>query len=166
LAYGVSGIAYYKFCSKELAILDAPDLGNFRSGPLDQFGEKTMEWNWLRNLNRQMHNLAPVYLQLRSDRVYHIGDVPPRNQPPDGSSLVNGMPKGEYVIGDFTHTDGTQFVLIVNKSLKVSAQCMPTFTAKYNSVDYVSPITGQIKPLPKRYYFLAPGQGVLLRLQP
>lgn len=35
LAYGVSGIAYYKFISKELPILNAPDLGNFSRWPAE-----------------------------------------------------------------------------------------------------------------------------------
>ena len=69
LVYGVRGLAYYKFCSKELPILKAPDLGNFRSGPLDPFGERTPTWDWLRRCNREVQNLAPTFLKLRSDEV-------------------------------------------------------------------------------------------------
>src|SRR5699024_7110921 len=42
LVYGAKGIAFYKFCSKALPVLNAPDLGNFRMGPVDQFGERTI----------------------------------------------------------------------------------------------------------------------------
>jgi len=165
LAYGVCGIGYYKFCSKEVAILDAADLGNFRNGPLDQFGEKTLTWHWLRNANRQIQNLAPVYLKLHSDDVYHLGNVPEHNHGPTETDLVKSMPKGDYVVGDFTHADGTRYVMIVNKSLKLSVNCLPEFNDASASVKYVSPITGETKKFPRPYYWLSPGQGVLLRLE-
>ena len=164
LAYGVSGLAFYKFCSKELAVLDAPDLGNFHNGPLDAFGEKTITWNWLRNCNRQIQNLAPVYLKLHSDSVYHLGKVPALNTGPGQTNLVKALPKADVVIGDFTHEDGTRYVLIVNKSLKSPIPCVPEFSSKPLAIKYVSPVTGALKPFPMPYYFLAPGQGVLLQV--
>lgn len=165
LVYGVSGIAYYKFCSKELPILNAPDLGNFRSGPLDPFGEKTQTWNWLRNCNRQIHNIAPVFMKLRSDDVYHFGNIPTRNHGPTETNLVKSLPAGEWVVGDFTGEGGARYVMVVNKNLKTSATCVPEFNAAPKSVQYVSAITGEIKPFPTPYYWLAPGQGVLLKLE-
>jgi hypothetical protein len=165
LAYGVKGLAYYKFCSKELPILDAPDLGNFRNGPLDPFGEKTQTWHWLRTVNRQVHNLAPVYLKLRSDDVYHIGDVPDRNHGPTEKSLVKNVPRGEFVVGDFTHEDGGRYSLVVNKSLSRQAQCLPEFNVAPKSLKYVSAITGEVKRYPSPYFWLAPGQGVLLKIE-
>jgi hypothetical protein len=165
MAYGVSGLAFYKFCSKSLDMLDAPDLGNFHNGPLDQFGEKTLTWHWLRNCNRQLQNIAPVYLKLRSDDVYHIGDIPARNHGHGDTNLVKAMPHGcSVVVGDFTHQDGTRFTLIVNKSLKSPMACVPEFYKKPAAVNYVCPVTGRIKPFPSPYYYLAPGQGVLLQL--
>lgn len=44
LAYGARGLGYYKFVSEPLSALDAPDLGNFRMAPLDEFHEKTETW--------------------------------------------------------------------------------------------------------------------------
>jgi hypothetical protein len=164
LAYGVSGLAYYKFCSKEIALLDAPDLGNFRNGPLDQFGEKTATWHWLRNCNRQIQNLAPVYLKLRSDSVYHCGTVPDRNHGPAENTLVKSFPQGDYVVGDFTHADGSRYVMIVNKSLKSPVRCLPEFNTPPAAVNYVSPVTGETKPFRRGFYWLAPGQGLLLQV--
>ena len=101
----MSGIAYYKFCSASLPILDAPDLGNFRNGPLDAFGERTPTWHWLRHVNRQVHNLAPILTRLRSDDVYHFGAgaVPKFNRGPGEKSLVKDAGNnGHVVVGDFT----------------------------------------------------------------
>ena len=163
LAYGVSGLAFYKFCSKELSVLDAPDLGNFRNGPLDQFGEKTQTWDWLRNCNRQIQQIAPIYLKLRSDSVYHFGNVPDRNRGTGETNLVKSI-NGEAVVGDFTHADGSRYVLIVNKNLKASFPCVPEFYKKPASIQYVCTRTGRLKPFPMPYYWLAPGQGVLLQV--
>jgi hypothetical protein len=165
LAYGARGLGYYKFCSEPLSVLDAPDLGNFR-GPLDEFGEKTRVWEDLRNVNRQVLNLAPTLLKLRSDHVYHVGEVPERNHGLTDSSLVTGLEAGTaFIIGDFTHDDdGSRWVMIVNKNLKESAFCRPKFRTTPTSVRYVSPVTGELKTFPAPWYALAPGHGVLLRL--
>jgi hypothetical protein len=166
LAYGARGLCYYKFISRELPILEAPDLGDWRGAPLDQFGEKTEAWNWVRNMNRQIQNLAPTLLKLRSDLVYHVGEVPEQNQGIGPDSLVKGLSAGDaFIIGDFTHQeDGSRWVMIVNKHLKNSVPCRPEFSVATERVDYVSPITGELKPFPAPWYCLPPGQGVLLKL--
>jgi hypothetical protein len=165
LAYGARGLGYYKFCSEPLSVLDAPDLGNFR-GPLDEFGEKTRVWEDLRNVNRQVVNLAPTLLRLRSDDVYHVGEIPERNHGVSDSSIVTGLEAGTaFVIGDFTHEDdGSRWVMIVNKNLKESAFCRPKLRTKPKSVRYLSPVTGELKTFPTPWYALAPGQAVLLKL--
>jgi hypothetical protein len=166
LAYGARGLCYYKFISRELPILDSPDLGDWRGAPLDQFGEKTETWNWVRNMNKQIQHLAQTLLKLRSDRVYHVGEVPEQNRAIGSDSLVKGLTAGDaFVIGDFTHEeDGSRWVMIVNKHLKNSVPCRPEFSVATDRVQYVSPITGELKTFPAPWYCLPPGQGVLLKL--
>jgi hypothetical protein len=167
LVYGAKGITFYKFIAASLPILQAPDLGNFRMAPLDQFGEKTATWEWLRNFNHQVQNIGPTMLKLRSDDVYHIGgDLPDRNHRPTERNLVKKI-DGEFVVGDFTHEDGTRYVMIVNKNLTRSYRCMPEFHVAPKTLQYVSSWTGKVEkyPMPFYTYFLAPGQGVLLRLE-
>jgi hypothetical protein len=168
LVYGAKGIGFYKFMSGSLPILGAPDLGNFRNAPLDQFGEKTLAWHWLRNINRQVHKLAPVLLKLNSNEVYHIGGVvPERNHTPSETSLVKNIPEGEFVVGDFTHREnGKRYVMIVNRSMVNSQRCAPEFRVSPGKVNYVSPVTGEVTPYVAWAYFLAPGQGVLLEINP
>ena len=164
LVYGAKGVCFYKFMSGPLAILDAPDLGNFR-GPLDEFGEKTQVWHHLRNVNRQVKNLGPYLLKLRSDNVYHIGEVPERNQGINDKSLVKSLRAGDgLVIGDFTHEDGSRWVMVVNKSLTDSQFVRPDFRIPVKSVSYVAAATGKLLPFPDPWYCLAPGAGVLLKL--
>ena len=167
LVYGARGVCYYKFISRSLPIIGAPDLGDWRNGPLDQFHEKTHAWNWMRNLNRQLQNVAPTYLKLKSDLVYHVGEVPEGNRGVGDDSLVKGLKSGDaFVIGDFTHEDGSRWVMIVNKNLKNSVVCQPEFREEMAAVEYVSPITGELGDFPDPWYCLPPGQGVLLKLTP
>lgn len=167
LVYGARGVSFYKFCSRELPILEAPDLGNFRMGPLDEFGERTRTWHDLRNIIRQVQNLAPYLLKMRCDDVYHIGgSVPDRNHGPDATSLVQSVSSGEgWVIGEFTHEDGSRWIMAVNKSLTLSGFFRPQFSVQVKSVKYVSRVTGQLKPYPMPYYCVAPGGAVLLKLE-
>jgi hypothetical protein len=167
LAYGVRGLAYYKFQSRSLPILNAPDLGNFRGAPLDQFGEKTALWGAMRRVNRMVAHLAPTLLKLRSDDVYHLGAAPPElNHGATGETLVKSIPGAEAVVGDFTHDDGSRWVLIVNRSLSKSTFCNPEFNVAAKDLEYLSPVTGRLAAYPRPYYALAPGQGVLLHLKP
>jgi hypothetical protein len=46
LAYGARGLAYFKYFSGQV--------GNFRGGPIDQFGHKTPTWDSMRLLNLQI----------------------------------------------------------------------------------------------------------------
>jgi hypothetical protein len=72
------------------------------------------------------------------------------------------------VVGDFTLAEGgksERYVMLVNKSLTNSWVCAPTFRQTPKKVEYVSPITGEVKRFPAPYYWLAPGQGVLLKVE-
>ncbi len=165
LVYGAKGIAFYKFRSRPLAVLGAPDLGNFRLAPLDEYGEKTITWESLRNVNHQVKNLAPVLLKLHSDDVYHAGEIPERNHGIKETSLISGLEAGEqFIIGEFTHEDGSRWMMIVNKQLKQSAFCRPKFRNAPKKMEFLSPVTGKLELFPSPWYALAPGQGVLLKL--
>ena len=71
----------------------------------------------------------------------------------------------EWIVGDFTHEDSSRWVMIVNKDMHRSCACQPEFNVPAKKVEYVSPITGELRPYSTPYYYyLAPGQGVLLKL--
>lgn len=165
LVYGAKGLSFYKFISRSLPILDAPDLGNFRMAPIDQFGERTPTWDILRNINSQVQNIGPTLLKLRSDDVYHIGVVPENNSGPTAQSLVKDVPGGQFIVGDFTHGDGSRYVMIVNKSLTESFPCNPVFNTPPKKMSLLSSWKGVLEKYPTPWYWLAPGQGVLIKLE-
>ena len=166
LAYGARGIGYWKFVSEVLTLCDAPELGDLRGAPLDEFGEPTAMYPLLKNLNYRISNMIPVLLKLRSDDVYHIGEIPEKHHGVTEQNIIQGIKDGgKFVVGEFTHTeDGSRWVMVVNKDLKSSALFQPLYNKEYASVQFLCMKTGKLKLL-EPWYALAPGHGVLLRLE-
>lgn len=156
LAYGVRGLAYFTYFT--------PRQGNYRMGPLDQFDHETPTWHALRNVNLQVQKLAPTLLQLSSDDVYHFGSVPPGCHGPATNSLVKAI-EGQMLVGDFTHRDGTRYILVVNKDLKNSLPCWPSFRRSPARLEKISPYTGAASVYEGEDVWLAPGAGVLLKIK-
>jgi hypothetical protein len=154
LAYGAKGLAYFTYF--------AAPVGNHRMAPVDQFGHETATWQWMQNVNLQVGKLGPTLLKLTSDRVYHFGPVPAGASGPDDKSLVKAI-GGPMLVGDFTQADGTRYVLIVNTDLAHSLPALPQFRESWK-VQQVSAYTGGPVPHEGEYVWLAPGQGVLLKL--
>ena len=157
LAYGGRGIAYFTYF--------APQVGNYRAAPIDQFGNPTPTWGYLQNVNLQVGKLAPTLVKLVSDEVYHFGNPPEGCRAPSEQSLVKAINHPDQMCGDFTHTDGSHYVLIVNKNFVKSHYCAPEFRSVPKRVRMVSPYTGQLIDFDGEHRWLAAGQGVLLKLE-
>jgi hypothetical protein len=156
LSYGARGIAYFTYF--------APPTGNYRNAPIDQFGHPTPTWSYMQNVNLQVQKLAPILLQLTCNDTYHLANVPEGSHGPGPASLVSSVDGGDYVVGEFTHRDHSRYVLLTNKDLKKSATCAPHYTVQPRSVQKVSPYSGELIPYDGENIWVAPGQGVLLKL--
>jgi hypothetical protein len=102
-------------------------------------------------------------INFKSDEVYHFGAVPAGAAGPSDKSLVKAI-AGPMLVGDFTHADGTRYVMIVNKDFAGSVVCAPQFSVPVTKLEMVSPYTGALVPYQGEQCWLAPGQGVLLKL--
>jgi hypothetical protein len=155
LAYGGRGLSYFTYF--------APQVGNYRLAPIDQFGNPTPTWHFMQNVNLQIQKLAPVLLQLTSDDVYHIGQAPAGCKGPPTNSLISAVAGDNFVVGEFTHRDGSRYVMVVNKDLAKSRPCSPQFRKSPRRLQHVSAYTGALTPFEGEYIWLAPGQGVLIK---
>jgi hypothetical protein len=68
------------------------------------------------------------------------------------------------LVGDFTHTDGSRYAMIVNKDFAASTTCFPQFRQPVAKLEFVSAYSGALTVYDGEQVWLAPGQGVLLKL--
>lgn len=153
LAYGARGLCYFTYI--------APEAGNYRLAPLDQFGHKTPTWTMLRNVNLQVHRLGPTYIKLQSVNVFHFPEAPVDCRDLSSAVHVSGLSGGEFVVGEFNGPGGAPYAMVVNKSLKRSCAFSITFKQP-GQVMMVNPYSGADQPWEGENGWLAPGQGMLL----
>jgi hypothetical protein len=148
LAYGGRGISYFTYIS--------PTSGNYRLAPIDQFGHKTPTWNMLRNVNLQIHALAPTMIKLKSLGVVHHGDVP------EGCRGLTGP--GRFVVGEFEGPQGEAYVMVVNKDLHESTHFDIRFKRE-GTIVQTNSFTGRDGTWAGENNWLAAGQGMLLHVK-
>ncbi len=105
LVCGARGIAYFQYM--------ASPVGDFRMSAVDQFGNVTPTWYFIQNVNLQVAALAPTLLQLTSDDVYHLNTIPDGCHGSTNNDLITSVDGGDFAVGDFTHRDGSRYVMIV-----------------------------------------------------
>lgn len=167
LAYGGRGIEYFTYFSVKH--------GNFRLGPIDQFGNRTATWDMMRRINDQIHELAPTLVRLHSTGVYHFPDVPPQGQPLSASTLIQSVDMtqqhatvpviGRFLIGEFQDDQGRPYFMIVNKDLQNSFEFQVHLKQDGHKLIQISPYTGQEESFGKEMNWLAPGAGMLFRVE-
>ena len=155
LAYGARGISYFTYFT--------PAIGNYRLGPIDQFGNKTPTWDILREVNLQLHRLGPIYITLKSVNVFHHPDVPEGSSGIETSRFIEALAGRDLMAGEFEDTEGRPFVMVVNKSLHHSTTFGVT-PKEPGKMEFVNPYTGTINHWAGENNWLAPGQGMLLAL--
>jgi hypothetical protein len=167
MAYGGRGIQYFTYFS--------PQIGNYRLAAIDQFGNRTATWDMLRRINNQIHALAPTLIRLRSTGVYHYPDVPEQAQGLAASKLIESVEMtqryvrppvgGRFLIGEFEDDQSRPYFLIVNKDLKNSFQFRIHLRQGDRKLIRISSYSGQEEPFGREMDWLAPGAGILFRIE-
>jgi hypothetical protein len=167
LAYGGRGIQYFTYYS--------PHNGNYRLGAVDQFGHKTATWDALRRINLEIQALAPAILKLKSTGVYHYPDVPEYARAIGGSKLIRSVTMnqrlvrtpvaGRYLIGEFEDQQGRPYFMIVNKDLNNSFQFAIELKEPGRKLIRICNYSGQEEEFGREMDWLAPGAGILFRVQ-
>lgn len=152
LAYGGRGIQFFTYFN--------PDIGNFRLAPIDIHGNKTATWDMLRRITHQVHALAPALSNLRSTGVYHwpVSTA-------SGTPLVEDLKSpGRFLIGEFIDPAGRPWIMLVNKDLNESVRFTVELKNKEAKLVRISPAGGKEGPIGGEGNWLAPGAGILLRV--
>jgi hypothetical protein len=167
MAYGGRGIQYFTYF--------APQIGNYRLAAVDQFGNRTPTWDMLRRVNNEIHALAPTLIRLRSTGVFHYPDVPEQAQPLGASKLIRSVEMtqryvrppvaGRFLIGEFEDSSRRPYFLIVNKDLRNSFQFRVELKQEGRKLMRISPYSGEEEPFGREMDWLAPGAGILFRIE-
>jgi hypothetical protein len=166
MAHGGRGIQYFSYLTWSH--------GNYRQGPIDQFGNKTSSWDMVRRVNNEIHALAPTLKRLKSTGVYHYPDIPPECRPLSESKLVAAVEmmqryvvppiQGRFLVGEFADDQGRPYLMLVNKDLNNSFRYRIDLKASGKKLIHVSPYSGEEESFGREMDWVAPGAGHLFRI--
>jgi hypothetical protein len=167
MAHGGRGMQYFSYFTWSN--------GNYRLGPIDQFGNKTPSWDMLRRVNNQIHALAPTLKNLTSTGVFHYPDLPSECRPLSESGLVKSVEmtqryvvppvQARFLVGEFVDDRGRPYFMLVNKDLNHSFRYRVELREAGGTLIHVSPYSGEEEPFGREMDWVAPGAGHLFRIE-
>lgn len=165
LAYGGRGIMYFTY-------EHVPEFGT--DGIMTKDGKKSKHYDEVSRLNHEIRMLAPTLTTLRSEAVYHVGQMPKLCRPLPEDSLVRRVAGADALVAHFSDDQGSRYVMIVNKDYAKAHSLTATFQRPVR-LELVSPVTGKAEPVAtaspendsQETYELpfAPGEGKLFKVE-
>lgn len=133
LAYGAQAIEYFTYWQPEST------RWNFHNAPIDETGKRTDVYYLIKDLNREIQSLAPVFLGAKIDNVALTGETIPA-----GTTRLEALPAGfddltsdgEGVVVSQFHNNGIKYLMFVNRDIH-HAQ-----TLRFAGNPNVSPVNG------------------------
>ncbi len=165
LAAGGRGLAWYTYSDR-----------GYGYAPVSASGHLTETWQYLRMVNAQVKTLGPLMMKLESTGVFFT-EPPVEGMPLLPGRLIRTLKsqsslKGysqiqpPLMLGEFKSQDGRDYVMIVNLSLERSANVTFETAGAARPAEVISAVDASASPFDeKNGQWLAPGQGVLLRLR-
>jgi len=167
LAHGGRGMQYFSYFTWSN--------GNYRMGPIDQFGNKTPSWDMIRRVNNEIHALAPTLKKLKSTGAYHYPDVPADCAPLSQSRLIEQVEmtqryvvppvQARFLVGEFKDEQGRDYFMLVNKDLNNSFRYRIDLKGGSGRLVHISPYSGEEEEFGREMDWVAPGAGHLFRIE-
>ncbi len=121
VASGMKGILWF-------FIYERAPMSNYRTPPIDEFGERTETFGWLSRVNRHFqHQFGDFFVNAEHKATYHVGKAYGGYAdfvPGETSDVildiesVHGLP----AVAGFFERDGEKYLALVNNSTKESGQ--------------------------------------------
>jgi hypothetical protein len=155
LAAGYRGVTWYNYFGP-----------GYKYTAIDSAGRKTLTWIYLRDVNSQIAALAPVMSRLTSTGVFFSAPGPVDSLPLLPGNLVETVTcPTPVMVGEFKHSNGDSYVMVVNLSLERSAKFTLKTTQPCDSIKIVSAVDGSLSEFDQKGgLWLVAGQGALLAL--
>jgi hypothetical protein len=168
LRYNVYSILAYGMKQLEWFCYFTPPIGNSENlinALIDTDGTKTNLYTPAQTLNGEVKQLGPTLVTLRSQAVYHNGELDTGTQGvPDDFWWQPGT-NDRVIISYFKNHDGRKYILVVNKNMTDGATYYFTVSPNPSTVKEISKSTGQ--EINTNYNsgqlsgYFAPGEGKL-----
>ena len=166
LAFGCRGIHYFTYYTPNR---DQEEIDNntgfiYDKALLNRDYSRNPKWYYVQSINSEIHKMANILINAKSENVYFNGDnIPPLCMPIPENYLIKNA-KGDLVIGELSVKDNKYF-MIVNRDYKKETFAEITFA---NSVraEEINPRGN--KPIITEKTFsklLPPGDGVLIKVK-
>ncbi len=157
LAYGAQCIQYFTYWEPVTTVW------NFHNSPIDQTGQRTDVYYLIRDLNREIQALAPIFLGCEVSDVSHTGSqLPPDTKPlttlPEPFSSLTASGEG-VLVSHLKGGDGKEYLMVVNRDIHHAQQIDAEFKGKLRMVN---PDGSLRKATPSEY--VRPGGYLLYRL--
>ena len=155
LAAGYRGVTWYNYYGP-----------GYKYTAIDPAGRKTLTWIYLRDVNSQIAALAPVMSRLTSTGVFVSAPGPVDSLPLLPGKLVETVTcPTPVMVGEFKHSNGGSYVMVVNLSLERSALFTIKTRQPCDAIRIVSAVDGSLSDFDQKGgLWLVAGQGALLAL--
>jgi hypothetical protein len=156
LAAGYRGVSWFTYYE-----------GGYHYGAIDKTGQRTLTWEYLREINRQVSTLAPVMSGLRSTGVFFTAPAPVKELPLLPGDAIEAVTATEPImIGEFQNSTSGVYAMVVNLSLKRSAKLTLKMKIPARSIQVVSALDRSLSAFDEaKGLWLPAGQGALLKVQ-
>lgn len=157
LAYGARAIQYFTYWTPE-----PYDRYDFHDGPIDNAGNRTRNYDLVRNMNLELRKILPLFDKAKISSVYHIGDIP------YGTKRIKRTPanirkiKIAGALGAIVSTMNTidyTYMVLVNKDLNNTLRVDMSF--RKGVVEITKDLTERDV---KDVYYVSPGDLLIFRL--
>ncbi|MGZ4971596.1 MAG: hypothetical protein ACXWDN_02465, partial [Limisphaerales bacterium] len=104
LAAGYRGVTWYTFYCR-----------GYHYAPVDNDGNRTLTYQYLKEVNRQVATLAPILCRLESTGVFFTKPAPIENLPALPGKLIESISSATPVmVGEFKGLHGESYAMVVN----------------------------------------------------
>jgi hypothetical protein len=156
LAAGARGMTWFTYY-----------VGGYSYAAIDADGHRTATWSFLKMVNGQIKVLGPHLLRLRSTGVFFTPHAQASTLPKLPGNCVDGIESAAPVmIGEFAGPGDEAWVMLVNLSLRDSAELTVKWSRDDDKPLVVSPADGSFAPLKSNNsIWLSAGHGALIRVR-
>ncbi|MEN6347210.1 MAG: hypothetical protein ABFE16_18070 [Armatimonadia bacterium] len=156
LAAGGRGVTWYTYSSR-----------GYGYAAIDKQGNRTMTYQYLQMVNRQVKTLGPIMTGLESKGVYFTAPAPMESAPVLPGEFVSALKSdAPAMIGEFVSPEGTAYVMVVNLSLQKSSKIALDLQTGHQGATVISAEDGsELQMEEGNALWLTAGQGALLKLR-